>query len=140
MDFRQSHPISYACNYGKKSASEAHNWRVEGQVVYRGLFIDNKFVPAINGETFATVNPQTGEVICEVAAADEEDVDQAVLAAKRAFSLGSEWRTMDASDRGTLLYRLADLIERDRYCRQHPILFLFKLPSGSCAPPFPTIH
>ncbi len=28
--------------------------------------------------------------------------------------LGSEWRTMDASERGRLLYRLADLMERDR--------------------------
>jgi hypothetical protein len=32
----------------------------------------------------------------------------------QAFKLGSEWRSMDASDRGCLLYRLADLVERDR--------------------------
>lgn len=30
------------------------------------------------------------------------------------FRLGSPWRTMDASDRGVLLNRLADLMERDR--------------------------
>uniref|UniRef100_A0A8C4LY55 aldehyde dehydrogenase (NAD(+)) n=1 Tax=Equus asinus asinus TaxID=83772 RepID=A0A8C4LY55_EQUAS len=43
-----------------------------------------------------------------------EDVDRAVKAARAAFQLGSPWRRMDASDRGRLLNRLADLIERDR--------------------------
>ncbi len=40
-------------------------------------------------------------------------MDIAVKAAREAFKLGSKWRTMDASDRGLLLNRLADLIERD---------------------------
>ena len=40
-------------------------------------------------------------------------MDRAVKAANNAFKLGSEWRTMDASDRGRLMNRLADLIERD---------------------------
>lgn len=44
----------------------------------------------------------------------QEDVDKAVKAARAAFQLGSPWRRMDASDRGRLLNRLADLIERDR--------------------------
>lgn len=44
----------------------------------------------------------------------QEDVDRAVKAAQAAFQLGSPWRRMDASDRGRLLNRLADLIERDR--------------------------
>lgn len=44
----------------------------------------------------------------------QEDVDRAVKAARAAFQLGSPWRRMDASDRGRLLNRLADLIERDR--------------------------
>lgn len=41
-------------------------------------------------------------------------MDIAVKAAHQAFQLGSPWRTMDASERGRLLYKLADLIERDR--------------------------
>ena len=41
-------------------------------------------------------------------------MDRAVAAAKSAFALGSEWRQFDASERGRLLYKLADLIERDR--------------------------
>jgi hypothetical protein len=37
-----------------------------------------------------------------------------VKAARQAFQIGSPWRTMDASERGRLLFKLADLIERDR--------------------------
>jgi aldehyde dehydrogenase (NAD+) len=41
-------------------------------------------------------------------------VDSAVMAATEAFRRGSPWRRMDAAERGRLLNRLADLIERDR--------------------------
>ena len=41
-------------------------------------------------------------------------MDIAVQAAREAFRLGSPWRTMDASERGVLMHRLADLMERDR--------------------------
>ena len=44
----------------------------------------------------------------------QADVEKAVKAAREAFRLGSPWRTMDASERGRLLLRLADLIERDQ--------------------------
>lgn len=43
----------------------------------------------------------------------QADVDKAVKAAKDAFRLGSPWRRIDASQRGLLLHRLADCIERD---------------------------
>ena len=43
----------------------------------------------------------------------QADIDKAAVAARAAFRLGSEWRTMDASKRGALLSKLADLIERD---------------------------
>ena len=46
--------------------------------------------------------------------ADKADVDLAVAAAKRAFQFGSEWRTMDASNRGKLMHKLCDLIEQNR--------------------------
>lgn len=44
----------------------------------------------------------------------QADIDKAVQAARLAFSLGSVWRRMDASERGRLLDKLADLVERDR--------------------------
>lgn len=53
-------------------------------------------------------------MIAEVEEGDVKDVDKAVKAAKEAFRFGSPWRRMDASDRGRLLYKLADLIERDQ--------------------------
>jgi acyl-CoA reductase-like NAD-dependent aldehyde dehydrogenase len=68
----------------------------------------------VSGKTFPTVNPATGEKICDVQEGDKADVDKAVKAAREAFKLGSPWRTMDASQRGRLLYKLADLIERDK--------------------------
>lgn len=43
----------------------------------------------------------------------QADVDKAVKAARSAFRLGSPWRRMDASQRGLLINRLADAIERD---------------------------
>jgi aldehyde dehydrogenase (NAD+) len=75
------------------------------------LLIDNQWVDSASGKTFPTINPSTGEVICQVAEADATDVDYAVRAARHAFEHGS-WRKTNASERGRLLNRLADLIER----------------------------
>eukprot|EP00944_MAST-04C_sp_MAST-4C-sp1_P015318 g15318.t1 len=83
-------------------------------IKYNQLFINNKFVDAFEGNTFETVDPRTNTVICHVAEGRKADVDRAVDAACEAFKIGSEWRTMDASYRGELLHRLADLLERDR--------------------------
>ena len=82
------------------------------KVRHTECFIDGKWVPAASGKTFATVNPATEETIAEVAEGDREDIDRAAKAARRAFESGP-WSTMDARDRGRLLYRLADLIEQD---------------------------
>jgi aldehyde dehydrogenase (NAD+) len=76
------------------------------------LLINNRWVESESGKTFATINPSTGEEICQVAAADMKDVDKAVHAARTAFDHGP-WRTMNASERGRLLHRLADLIEKN---------------------------
>nr|KAF6281976.1 aldehyde dehydrogenase 2 family member [Myotis myotis] len=84
------------------------------EVFYNQIFINNEWQDAVSKKTFPTINPSTGEVICQVAEGDKEDVDRAVKAARAAFQLGSPWRRMDASNRGRLLNRLADLIERDR--------------------------
>ena len=43
----------------------------------------------------------------------QADVEKAVKAARQAFELNSEWRQMDASHRGRLINKLADLMERD---------------------------
>jgi aldehyde dehydrogenase (NAD+) len=75
------------------------------------LLINNQWVDSASGKTFPTINPSTGEVICQVAEADAPDVDRAVRAAREAFERGP-WRKAAASERGRLLNKLADLIER----------------------------
>ena len=84
------------------------------EIKYTQIFINNEWCNAESGKTFPTVNPTNGEKIVDVAEGDKADVEKAVTAASEAFKLGSPWRTMDASERGRLLYKLADLIERDR--------------------------
>lgn len=73
------------------------------------LLINNEWVDSISGRTFETINPATDEVICQVAEADATDVDKAVKVARTAFNQG-EWSKMPPSERGKLLYKLADLI------------------------------
>jgi aldehyde dehydrogenase (NAD+) len=75
------------------------------------LLINNEWVDSVSGKTFATINPATAEEICQVAEADAADVDKAVHAARVAFETGP-WRQATASQRGLLLHRLADLIEK----------------------------
>ncbi|KAK3103669.1 hypothetical protein FSP39_020897 [Pinctada imbricata] len=74
------------------------------------LFIENEFIDSSNGNTFNTVNPNDESVICKVAKGTPDDVNRAVEAAKEAFYEG-EWGKMNARDRGTLMFRLADLME-----------------------------
>ncbi|MGA2135710.1 MAG: aldehyde dehydrogenase family protein [Bryobacteraceae bacterium] len=74
------------------------------------LLINNRWIASQSGKTFATIDPSTGEEICQIAEADAADVDIAVAAARAAFEHGP-WRKLPASERGRLLHRLADLIE-----------------------------
>lgn len=76
------------------------------------LFIDGRWVDARGGETFELLNPATEERIATVASAGDADVDAAVAAARREFDGGS-WSQVSGPDRGRLLIRLAELIERE---------------------------
>lgn len=75
------------------------------------LLICGEWVEAASGKTFATYNPATGERLALVAEGDKEDIDRAVRAARKAFEEGP-WPRMTPSQRGRLLYKLADLIEQ----------------------------
>src|SRR5580693_8988409 len=77
------------------------------------LLIGGKWEDSVSGKTFPTMNPATGEVICQVAEGDKADVDKAVKAARKAFEEGP-WPKMTASERGRLLHKLADLIEQNQ--------------------------
>src|SRR5947209_6552955 len=73
------------------------------------LLIGGEWVPAASGKTIESINPSTGGVIAEIAAGDEEDVDRAVQAARRAFE--GPWRKFTPAQRQNVLLGLADLIE-----------------------------
>jgi len=71
-------------------------------------FIDGEFVDAADGATEEVVNPANGEVLAEMPLSNEQDVNRAVAAAKRAFE---PWANTTPGERGTALLKLADLIE-----------------------------
>jgi acyl-CoA reductase-like NAD-dependent aldehyde dehydrogenase len=56
------------------------------EIKYTQLFINNEFVNSVSGKTFPTINPATGDVICDLQEGDKPDVDKAIIAAKAAFA------------------------------------------------------
>ncbi len=76
------------------------------------LLIDGKLVAAASGKTFPVYNPATAEVVARIPEADRQDVDLAVKAARRAFDDGS-WSRVKPNERSRLLWKLADLIEKN---------------------------
>src|SRR6201998_2922675 len=82
--------------------------RVEpGQLLIDGQWVDG-------AKKFDTINPATGEVLTQMAEGSSADVDRAVDAARRALEdRNGPWRKMSASERGRLIWRLADLLEKN---------------------------
>ena len=76
------------------------------------MYIDGKWVPASDGETIESNDPYTGKPWACIPRGKRADALCAVEAADRAFESGA-WPKLTASARGLLLFRLADLIERD---------------------------
>src|SRR5580698_1351313 len=77
----------------------------------RQMLINGKWVDAASGKTFPTYNPATGEVLANVAEGDKEDINRAVAAARAAFDTG-RWSKITPSQRGKMIWKLADLIEQ----------------------------
>src|SRR6266496_219512 len=78
-----------------------------GRLLINGEWVDGS-------KKFDTINPATGEVLTQVAEASSSDVDRAVDAARRAFEdRNGAWRKLSASERGRLIWKLADLVERN---------------------------
>src|SRR5271154_117303 len=88
------------------------NEKVTGYVsATRQMLINGKRVDAASGKTFPTYNPATGEVLARVAEGDREDINRATAAARAAFDSGP-WSKIPPSQRGRLIWKLADLIEK----------------------------
>ncbi len=78
----------------------------------RPMLINGTWVAAASGKTFPTYDPATGKVLAHVAEGDKEDINRAVAAARGACKKGSPWRKMTPSERGRLMWKLADLLEQ----------------------------
>jgi acyl-CoA reductase-like NAD-dependent aldehyde dehydrogenase len=85
----------------------------KAQVKPGKLLIGNEWVEG--KKSFDTINPATGEVLTQIAEAGAEGVDAAVRAARQAFEQRGKgaWSSLSASARGQLLWKLADLIEKN---------------------------
>jgi phenylacetaldehyde dehydrogenase len=77
----------------------------------RQMLINGQWMNAASGKVFPTYNPATGEILAHVAEGDKEDIDRAVAAARAAFDKGP-WRRLSPSERGRLVWRLAELLEK----------------------------
>jgi acyl-CoA reductase-like NAD-dependent aldehyde dehydrogenase len=74
------------------------------------MVINGEQVDALDGQTFETINPATGQVIARVPLGGKADVDRAVEAARHAFE--GPWSTWSAAKRGRSLQKFADLTKK----------------------------
>ncbi len=77
------------------------------------MYIDGHWVAAASGRTRKIINPFNQQLIAEVAEGDREDAKAAIAAARQTFDSGV-WSGQSGAARGELLYRLSELIERER--------------------------
>ena len=91
-------------NYAPAPESVGH---IELKAKY-DLFIGGKFVKPKSGKYFETINPATEKAIAKIAEANEEDVDMAVKAARKAFL---PWAKLPAKERAKYIFRIARLIQ-----------------------------
>ena len=100
-------PVSVRLVIGKKMIAATKTKLSPGRLLIDGQWIDT------SGH-FDTTNPATGEVLTQIAEASATDVDRAVQAARRAFEdRCGPWRKTSASERGRLIWHLADLLEKN---------------------------
>ncbi len=75
------------------------------------LYINGEFVAGSEGQTMSSIDPSTGQAWASFDCASQADVDRAVAGARQALN-APEWAKLTASQRATLLHKLADLIEQ----------------------------
>src|SRR6266853_1304004 len=84
-----------------------------GGLMTTRMMIGGESVDAADGQTFEVVNPATGKVIATAPLGGREDVDRAVVAARKAFDDRKGWANWAAGKRGRSLAKLADLIKKN---------------------------
>lgn len=85
-----------------------------GEIPKHDLFIDGKWTQGRGSETITVINPATEDPIARVPEATEEDANEAILAAKKAFDDGQgTWPSMDQKERSKLLHKFCDVMEKN---------------------------
>lgn len=77
------------------------------------MYINGKWLDASSGKTIDVINPATEEIIGTVPEGDEKDAELAIKAARKAFDSG-EWPSLTHQARGRLLFKLVELIRREK--------------------------
>lgn len=77
------------------------------------LFIDGTWVPACSDQLIEVISPTTEQLVATVPAANRDDIDRAVSAARRAFDHGP-WPRSTLEERMTTLRRFRDAYEARR--------------------------
>ena len=73
------------------------------------LFINGKFIPALDGKYFDTINPSNEKKIAGVAEAGKADIEKAVVSSQKAYE--KTWSKMYPKERGKYIYRIARLLQ-----------------------------
>ena len=108
---KKQHNIDFSSDWNLVPAPES-TANVKLKETY-DLFINGKFVKPKSGKYFDTINPANEKVLAKVAEANEEDIDLAVKAARKAYN--TTWSKLSGKERGKYLYRIARIIqERSR--------------------------
>jgi acyl-CoA reductase-like NAD-dependent aldehyde dehydrogenase len=87
---------------------KAMDWLQSGP---KQLLIGGRWVPAVSGKTFETIDPSTEHTLAHVAEADAADVDLAVTAARRAFEAPT-WTGISPHARARFLLKIAEAVEQ----------------------------
>lgn len=99
-------------------------------IKYRDLFIDGKWITG-KGNPFSIINPATEKEICKLNAASTEDINTAVIAARKAFERKGKdaWSSLSGSQRATYLREIAKKIASKK---EH----LARLETMDCGKPY----
>ena len=74
-----------------------------------GQFIDGKWQPSSNKETYDVINPATEEIIGKASKASSADVEKALKSAEKGFLT---WKKFSPWDRATIIRKIADLMRK----------------------------
>ncbi|HXV12711.1 MAG TPA: aldehyde dehydrogenase family protein [Candidatus Krumholzibacteria bacterium] len=82
------------------------------EIKHTKLLVNGEWIDSSDRSTTTLVNPATEEKLCDVATATAKDVESAVASSRAAFDSGP-WSKLDGGARAKLMWKLADLVERD---------------------------